>query len=638
MLAVLCWILLMALALSLPLSAEDGPSAAPGGGSIQIAPGVTVAAVATAADATARERLAADEIAAYLQRIAGPELERIELAEDGVGEGIIAVGELALRAGIITQDELDAVARDGYVVRVAGGRAGICGWRDVGTVYGAYALLRELGVRFYAPECEVVPARPNLVIPECELSASPHYEWRGMTDNMKLGQTPDNDVGAPGEIGESGSWVHSADFLVPFDTYSEEHPEYFALGKDGKRLRRDPSRHRFDVHLCLSNPDVQRISAERMLYLIEEQPDRTFFGVSQGDGFGWCECEACKALDAAPGVEMTDRLLEYVNFIARAVADKYPEKRILTLAYTFATSPPPQRVKPEPNVMVQFCPYPGRVECQSHDLTCEQNQKGLADFEGWLTACPDNMYIFDYPCGYREYYEPFGSFYAMKQKLDVYAERGIRGIFYCGVPTSFRDLFVFVQSRLLWEPEADLESLIDEFMPVYYGPAAPHMRAYFDYFHAEFERRNIHQMCEGPNPGFVTPEFSQKGLDLIARAEAAAVGDDDVLSRVWAEKFCLLFADVNERNLGNGEIADSEGAFARRLAEFARIARVREVRRIARRDSDAAVPSDWLRQISGLQIDADPWYEDETIDRLIAEPEKTLREAREGWNGTHSAV
>jgi len=28
--------------------------------------------------------------------------------------------------------------------------------------------------------------------------------------------------------------------------------------------------------------------------------------------------------------------------------------------------------------------------------------------------------------------------------------------------------------------------------------------------------------------------------------------------------------------------------------------------------------------------DADPWYEDETIDRLIADPEKTVREAREG--------
>ena len=77
-----------------------------------------------------------------------------------------------------------------------------------------------------------------------------------------------------------------------------------------------------------------------MLALIEKQPDRTFFGVSQGDGFAWCQCDRCKALDAVPGVNMTDRLLDYVNHVARAVAAKYPDKRILTLAYTNATSPP----------------------------------------------------------------------------------------------------------------------------------------------------------------------------------------------------------------------------------------------------------------------------------------------------------
>ncbi len=279
--------------------------------------------------------------------------------------------------------------------------------------------------------------------------------------------------------------------------------------------------------------------------------------------------------------------------------------------------------------MVQFCPYPGRVECQSHDLTCEQNVRGLEDLKGWLARCPENMYIFDYPCGYQNYYEPFGSFYAMKRKLDFYAENGIRGIYYCGVPTSFRDLFIFVQSRLLWEPQADVEALIDEFMGVYYGPAAPHMREYFDYFHGEVERRSVHQMCEGPNPGFVTSEFSQQALALLAKAESAAAGDEAILSRVWSEKFCLLFADVNERNPGNGEIADSEEGFACRLAEFVRIARERGVRSIARRDSEAAVPSEWIHRIAGLRIGADPWYSDPVFDRLLSDPAGALREARQ---------
>jgi hypothetical protein len=594
-----------------------------------MAPGVAATAVATAPNPSPREKLAADELAAYLFQITGQQLERTEIANARVPAGVIAVGPLAVESGLIAREELEAVARDGYIVRVKGGRVGICGWRDVGTVYGAYGLLGKLGVSFYAPGCEVVPKRADLVIPDCELRAEPHYEWRGLTGDMKLGQSPEDDMGDPGAIGEPGSWVHSADFLVPFDKYSEEHPEYFALGKDGTRLRRDPKRHRFDVHLCLSNPEVRRISAERMLYLIKRQPDRMFFGVSQGDGFAWCECDQCKALDGVPGEEMTDRLLEYANYIARAVAAEYPEKRILTLAYTFATSPPPRRVLPEPNVMVQFCPYPGRVDCQSHDLTCEQNARGLADLKGWLAKCPDSMYIFDYPCGYQNYYEPFGSFYAMKRKLDCYAENGIRGIYYCGVPTSFRDLFIFVQSRLLWEPKQDVEALIGEFMRAYYGPAAPHVREYFRYFHSEIERRNIHQMCEGPNPGFVTAEFSRKGLKLLAQAESAAAGDAAMLPRIWMEKFCLLFADVNERNLGNGKIADSQEAFARRLAELVRIAREQKIGSLARRDSAAAVPSDWIYRIAQLRISGDPWYRDPVFDRLIADPEKTLHEEQQ---------
>ena len=198
---------------------------------------------------------------------------------------------------------------------------------------------------------------------------------------------------------------------------------------------------------------------------------------------------------------MADRLIDYVNYVARAVAAKYPDKRILTLAYTTATSPPPLRVLPEPNVMVQFCPYPHRVACQSHDLTCPKNALGFEDLKGWLAKSPENMYIFDYPRGYAMYYEPFGSFRAMHSKLDFHAVNGIRGIFYCGVPSNFRDLFVYVQSKLLWDPDADVEALIDRFMAAYCGAAAPHMRGYFDYLEQQVRDRDFHMMCEGQNPG-----------------------------------------------------------------------------------------------------------------------------------------
>lgn len=602
------------------------PATSQATGTIRIVPDVPALTIATLPDPTPREKLAADELAAYLARITGRRLDRREVGASRVGQGVIAVGRLAIQAGLVTAQDLAPVERDGYVVKVGGGRAAVVGWRDLGTVYGAYALLGRLGVKFYAPGCESVPMAENLLIPELDLRARPFYEFRNVTHNLKLGHTPDDDMGDPRLIGESGNIVHSADFLVPFDKHAATHPEYFALQKDGKRLRRDPAGKRFDVHLCLSNPEVQRISAERLLYLIGRQPERSFFGVSQGDGFAWCECEKCQALDAVPGKDMTDRLLVYVNFIARQVARKYPDKRILTLAYTNATSPPPSRVMPEPNVMVQYCPYPHRTACQSHDLFCPKNRQGLADLEGWVAKCPRNMYIFDYPRGYKIWAEPFGSFYAMKGKLDFYAQHGIRGIFYCGVPTNFRDLFVFVQSRLLWDPKADVERLVDEFLAAYYGQAAGPLREYFDFMHREVQERQVHQMCEGANPGLVTAEYAQKALDMFQRAERAVADDRVALYRVRAEKLFVLFADVNERNLGNGKATDRK-LFADRLAEFCRIARSSRLATIGRRD--AGVVSDWLERISGLRPELTPWFQDPLLDQLLDDPSATLARHRE---------
>ena len=110
----------------------------------------------------------------------------------------------------------------------------------------------------------------------------------------------------------------------------------------------------------------------------------------------------------------------------------------------------------------------------------------------------------------------------------------------------------------------------------------------------------------------------------FAKAEVAVADDDASLRRVQAEKFCVLFADLNQRNPANGKIADSEDAFARRLADFARIGRALKIRTIGRRE--AGIVSDWLSRIARLRLTSEPWYSDILMERLISNPEKTLGE------------
>jgi len=80
--------------------------------------------------------------------------------------------------------------------------------------------------------------------------------------------------------------------------------------------------------------------------------------ISPSDGFGFCECERCRALDV-PGVfsydkkhpQISDRIFTYANEVARRVREKNPEKACGILAYTFYHQPPVKLEKIEPNIM-----------------------------------------------------------------------------------------------------------------------------------------------------------------------------------------------------------------------------------------------------------------------------------------------
>ena len=95
-------------------------------GTITLAPASRATAVLTPAGATARETLAADELVDYLAAITGQKLDTSEYVGGAAGQGVIIIGSAAVEAGVISKDELDAVAPDGYVVKVEQGRCKGC--------------------------------------------------------------------------------------------------------------------------------------------------------------------------------------------------------------------------------------------------------------------------------------------------------------------------------------------------------------------------------------------------------------------------------------------------------------------------------------------------------------------------------
>jgi hypothetical protein len=162
-----------------------------------------------------------------------------------------------------------------------------------------------------------------------------------------------------------------------------------------------------------------------------------------------------------------------------------------------------------------------------------------------------------------------------------------------------------------------VEKEIDSFMSLYYGKeAGPVVREYFNLIYSEIRRRPVHQMCEGPNPGLVTQEFARKGYELFERAMAAAGNNEEYRQRIADEKLFLLFTDLNNHNKNNGIALKDMESYAKRLAEFTRLARDRELKSHERRKT----MTEFFKNTAGIEFSVDPWYSDPKVEEFLRDP------------------
>ena len=124
-----------------------------------------------------------------------------------------------------------------------------------GIIYGSYDLLEDLGFRFLAPDCEVVPTGP-LMLDSGTMEEKPAFKarelfWRCAMEGsfaVKLRLNSARSSITPRQGGKLMfyNFSHSFDTLVPADRWFDSHPEYFSM-RNGTRVREK-------TQLCLSNP------------------------------------------------------------------------------------------------------------------------------------------------------------------------------------------------------------------------------------------------------------------------------------------------------------------------------------------------------------------------------------------------
>ena len=461
----------------------------------------------------------------------------IAKATPGQGEPCILVGRAAVAAGLIGQKELDAVKHDGYVVKAADGRIGLAGYGPQGSVYAAWALLRRLGLHsvpwHYGANggaAERFQPVPDAALPPFTLADKPFFEFRDLKGHLDRGRWGNSlrpfVIGDPSQAAnedlfgrkrkpgytqyklsrdEWTDWFHTAPYLIPRDLFYASHPDYFAIHR-GKRI--PPSRYARS-QICTTHPDVLRISIQRALEWVGLQKERRFFCIVPADA-ALCQCPRCLAQDPLPG-HGTDRALAWVNTIAAAVRARHPEKLLVTGAY-METVKPPVKNKPEPNVIVMYCPWYWNSRATSEvSLDSPLNLIAMKELMAWTARFPAQAGIYDYPTACAR---------GTAERIQLYARHGVRIAYFNG-PRGSR--LHWLGSQLLWDPFQDIERLEADFAATSFGPAAEPLLAYYRLRRETIDRRSAHtRSVFGPLPGGEAPEAAHKALLLLQLAIAAA--------------------------------------------------------------------------------------------------------------------
>lgn len=483
--------------------------------------------------------IAAERLQSYIKRISGAELPVITTAQVAKDAKIITVGanDLADTAGLA----IDALGRDGFAIRTQkSGAINIISATPRGALNGVYTLLDNyFGCRKYSAAVEVIPSNPTLKIPSGVMDRQvpvitfrdAHY--RGTNDKAYIDwHKLSHDT--TGNKPDWGLWCHSFEVLVPPAQYLAAHPEYYSLVK-GVRV---PSQ------LCLSNPEVLEIACRNLAVMMAANPEASCWSVSSNDNFDYCQCEACAAIDSIEG-SATGSVIRFVN----AVAERFPDKTISTLAYQYSRAAP-KVTRPNKNVNIMFC----SIECNRNEpIASDPTSKSFRyDMEQWAKLT-DNILVWDYIIQFKNLVSPFPNLHVLQPNIQYFVDNNVVALFEQGNRESggeFADLRAYMISKLLWNPNLNVDSLITDFTNGYYGDAGVHIKDYISTLTANMtasgdELRIFGSPCDAVG-SYLSPEKMAAYQAIFDSAEASVASNPDYLYRVQVARQPLYYAELEQ--------------------------------------------------------------------------------------------
>ena len=593
--------------------------------------------IVVGADAVPAVKFAAAEAKEFLSRTLGADVPVV--AEPGDGRAHLFLG--ASRWSAAEGVSAAGVANDGFVQLSKGNDVFIVGEDDPkidpaarvkrpwwgshhyshGTLNGVYDFLENVaGVRFYFPgelgTC--IARRKELCVPEGRIAREPALSirtWSEYSDgewpegpDAKNAYHPMKALNILRNRASTRNYgcCHGLNGFRYVERFGKTHPEYFALDRKGNRMIEGEGWAR--GHLCFSSGIRDEIFKDCLSYLkgegasVRGVPSRYKKGVFEWnynttpryidlmpqDGGAACYCDRCKALMRSDGRDYpaTELVWGMLAEVAGRLKKEGFEPTFTMMSYADYADLPDCPIPPNVKVMVaRTGPWkntvPGNIESDA------------AFFGSWARRLGGKTWIWTYP--------------RRGETLDFdvpgWAPRAW-GRYYKGVAPHIFGMFAecetdrcidnlmgyYMMSKIGWNPDIDVDMVMDEFFLRMFGAAAAEMKAALDAAEDKFMNKVVGRLrMTGTGPVAERPGDYWLWTDMYSERETARLAG---------------LYDAAERKVAKGSLE------ARRIALFRRWMLEPVVRRGGeyRREIDPKAGAARFRAMEKENLLGDDWW------------------------------
>lgn len=506
--------------------------------------GQTTAAIvvdpAAAADKTRRwEQQAALDLQTYIEKMSGAKPAIALTPEAGAAalQGtapVFVVGEAALRHEPVLGGALQKAAKPNpvfrataIVLRRVGNRVYLAGNHDEAHYFAVAQLLQRWGCRWYAPgeTGEVVPSKPTLTLGALDVAYGPPFEIRAALNR-----------------GSDAAWrlrnflgsMNAAPLMGSLHTYTGD------IVPEGKTV--------YNV------PFAERATAQHVADKIAAQYEKGVGAIPLAAFIGEYASDSARDNELRAGIvskysrtpSSTDAMLELYNNIARILRERYPQSRtkLIGIAYASVFLPPQRAFMPEPSLVMWLVPVDIDPNHAIDDPRAPQRQEWGAMLRRWSEVMQGRVAVYDYEQAMLVWRDlPSPNIHVTRRDYKLYRDLGILGINpepRGGVSQTF--LNSYFRAQLMWNPDADVDAMLEEFYAGFYGPAAGPMRAYWQTLFRAWESTLVteHEYFVIPAiyPAPVVEELrrhlaeAEKSVAPLAAKTTRARGEEILLDRL----------------------------------------------------------------------------------------------------------